>query len=195
MGLSGGSKKPPAGAQDTQVVREIQAAKEPSEFQKRLDARAMKFFDWDEGKGEFAGKPKDVTEAPGFSNLMDIYGNAEAMAGAERMGDPIAAFSGRGTSSNPWLARIAEQNKMKRYDARASGLNQGLADLKTEATSGAMYGNENAMRRNSEYVSNLAGFNDRFYNRPQRVNPWMQALGLAVGGLGAAGGVKGLQAI
>lgn len=174
-------------------VAAIDAVNKKSPLQERIDARAAKFFSWDDGTGEYAGRAKDVTEAPGMDNLLNIYGNADAMAARSRIGDPSNAF---GAGANPGFAKQREAlGSMERYNTRAYGLNEGLNQIRGQTDAMADQSISNDMNRKQSYAQ-LLGQNSRdFYGRPQKVPLWKQIMGVAIGGLGAAGGVSGLKAI
>lgn len=175
---SGGNKKT-VQPDDNKTVAAIDAVNVKNPLQQSVDAKAQKFFDWDNSTG-----PKDVTEAPGFGDLVDIYGNAEAAQGQRRVGNPQAAF---GSTANPNFShQLEQQGAMDRYNVRASGLNQGLQGLKAQAYGLADQSINNDMQRRQTYAS-LLGQNSRdYYNRPQKPSLWQQIAGVAIGGLQAA---------
>jgi hypothetical protein len=149
-------------------------------------AKAKNFFEWEGGTGAYTGKPRNVMDAPGYGDLVDIYGSAAAMGAKQRIGSPQAAFS-RGANPN-FSRQLEAQNAMERYNTRAAGLSEGLTGLRNEA-----YGLANqsiatdAERRNS-YANMLMKNQESFYNRPKEKPLWERIAGLAVGGLGAAVG-------
>lgn len=189
---SGGKKQPVAGGQDKDVVAAAQGIKEKSQLQKMMEATAQRYFDWENSSGEYAGKPKDVMQAPGMDANLDIYGTAERLA-AEKRFTPALALSGGGTGG--YAEQLEAQNKMGRYDTRAAGLSQGLANTRAQAygLSDQAIGNE--MQQKQGYASALGGYNSGFYNRPVQKPLWERIAGLAIGGLGAAGAAGGSKGI
>jgi hypothetical protein len=180
---------------DTQTMGAIQAVNEESPYQKILDAKIAKFNAWDTGTGEYAGKPKDVTNAPGMDNYLDIYGNADKAAAQSRVGDPTHAFTANLPGYNN---QLEQQKQMSMYDTRAEGLNSALTGLRSEANSEGMADSGMDVARRGAYANAMQGYNNSYYQRPQQVPLWQQIAGLAFGGLsaaGAAGGSKGIAGL
>jgi hypothetical protein len=184
MGTKGKPKTPVAGGTDQDVVKAAEGIKEKSKLQTMAEQAAERYFNWTNSQGEFAGKPKDILQAPGMDEALDIYGTAERLA-AEKRFTPSVALSGQGSAG--YAKQLASKAAMDRYDTRASGLNQALQNIKAQAygLSDQAIGNE--MQQKQAYANMLGQYNSNFYNRPQKPPLWQSIAGLAIGGLGAAG--------
>ena len=184
MGLSGGTKTPaPPSANPA-----IQAVNAPSAFEQIAEKRLKKWTDWEDQAG-----PRDIMDAPGMGDMLDIYGSAEALADKRRMGNPAMALSGGG--SGDYANQLDSLEKMERHDDRAAGLSRGLQSLKSEAYGLGGSAAELESQRKRDYANLSLDQQERYYNRPKKPSLWERIAGLAVGGLSAAGGVKGLAAI
>lgn len=181
---SGGTKTPaPPSANPA-----IQMVNTPSAFEKIAEARLKKWTDWEDQTG-----PRDIMDAPGMGDMLDIYGSAEALADKRRLSNPAMALSGGG--SGDYARQMDSLEKMERYDDRAAGLSRGLQSLKAEAYGLGGSAAELESSRKRDYANMMLNQENAYYNRPKKTPLWEKIAGIAIGGLSAAGGVKGLAAI
>jgi hypothetical protein len=166
----------------------IQAVNEKTAFEKAAEDRLNKFTTWENSAG-----PHDILDAPGMSDMVDIYGSAESLANQKRLSNPAVALSGGG--SGDYAAQLDSLGKQNRYDDRAAGLSRGLQSAKAEAYGLGGSAAELESNRKQAYASDMLNQENAYYNRPRKQPLWEKIAGIAIGGLGAAGGVKGLAAI
>lgn len=186
MGIS--SSKPIENKKiDQPTVAAIEQTKEKTPYQKYLDEQFQKWTDWDNQTG-----PKDITTAPGMSNYLDIYGNAGEAAAKERVGDPTHAFTANLPGFNN---QLQTQKKMDIYNTRAKGLHDAFEGSRAQGLGEGGTAADLDINRRNQYAQDMMGYNESYYHRPLQQNPWMTAAQLAIGGLGAAGGIPGLKAI
>jgi hypothetical protein len=127
-----------------------------------------------------------------MSDALDIYGNADAAAAKARVGDPSHAFTANLPGYNNQL-QAEKQQEM--YDTRAEGLHNAYIGAKgTALGEGATAADLDTQRRDT-YANAMGQYNANYYHRPTTPPIWQTLAGLAINGLGAAGGVKGLAAI
>jgi hypothetical protein len=118
---------------DNKTTAAIDQTQQKTPYQKYLDAQFAKWSAFDNQTG-----PKDITQAPGMSDYLDIYGNADQAAAQDRIGDPSHAFTANLPGFNN---QLQSQRKMGMYDTRAEGLHnayeqsraQGLGEGATAA--------------------------------------------------------------
>ena len=160
-----------------------------SEPQKELDEGTLKTLRFFNRTGEYAGKPMDVTDLPGYNALESIYGNANAYAQQKRVGNPLAAFS---RNANPMFAKQLEnQNAFERYNTRATGLSEAVGNAKAQAQALAGQSGDWNMNRNNAYTNALMGQSQtHFGQKPKSAwDKFMDISGLVIGGAKAAGGL------
>jgi hypothetical protein len=176
--MSRGKKSEPK-PDHVQLTSAVNKVQEKTPLQLAMEARAQKFFDWENSTG-----PKDVTQAPGMDAMLDIYGSAERLANQKRF-NPAQALAGPGAAGH--AAQLAEQTRMNLYDERAKGLNQGLAQTRAEAYGLGDQAVSRELGQNQAYADLLMQKSRDYYNRPQKPSTWEKIAGFAIGGLGAAG--------
>jgi hypothetical protein len=173
---SGGNKTPaPPPANPA-----IQAVNTPSAFEKIAEERLKKFSDWENAAG-----PHDILDAPGMSDMLDIYGSADSLANQKRMSNPAVALSGGG--SGDYAKQLDELGKQNRYDDRAAGLSHGLQSARSEAYGLGGSAAELEASRKQAYASDMLNQENAYYNRPKKQSPWLTFAKIAAGGLQGAG--------
>ncbi len=182
--MSGGRKdpKPPPANPAIQMVNV------PSAYEQAVAKRFKTWTDWEDQTG-----PRDIMDAPGMDDMLDIYGSAEALADKRRMGNPAMALSGGG--SGDYANQLDSLEKMERHDDRAAGLSRGLQSLKAEAYGLGGSAAELESGRKRSYADLMLNQENAYYQRPKKKPLWQTIAGIALGGLSAAGGVPGLKAI
>lgn len=189
MGFSKGKKVPETFSQK-KVEEALVAAKVPTPAEQAQNVWINKGWDYLNRTGAYAGKPLDVTEAPGFDAQESIYGNAAALGDRRRVSVPGMAMS----NINPnYAAQLASQDAAQRYNVRAQGLTSGIAADQAQRLGMTQNSIENEMTRKARYLQALTGLNkDAEARRAQ--GGWGKTL-LQVGlqGLGAAGGGVGVS--
>lgn len=173
--------------QETQLNNRVDAAitnvKTESPLEKRLNARAERFFNWEDGTGEYANVPKDITQAPGMDAYLDVYGNAERLANAQRQAG--GALNLANPASGAYGDQIRSLQSQALYDQRAAGLNEGLQGIRGEAYGLADAGINRYMNRNNA----VAGLEQQrlasFYSKPKQPSIWSSIIGA---GASIAGG-------
>lgn len=179
-------KQPPKPPEANPAIQQVNT---PTLFETLANKKLQDWSDWENSAG-----PHDITQAPGMGDIEDIYGNADAMAAEKRLGgNPGQALSGGG--SGDFQAQLAQLGQNQRYQARAEGLSHGLQSLKDQAYG---YGGNAASlesARKTAYADDMLKQQEAYYNRPKPKPLWERIAGLAIGGLGAAGGIGGLKAI
>lgn len=183
MGIS--SSKPIENKKiDVPTVAAIQQTQEKTPYQKYLDEQFAKWSAFDNQTG-----PKDITQAPGMSDYLDIYGNADRAAAESRIGDPAHAFTANLPGFNN---QLEQQRKTGMYDTRAAGLHNAYESSRAQGLGeGGTAADLDIARRNA-YAQDMLGYNQNYYNRPRSVPLWQTLSQLAIGGLGAAGGGAGI---
>jgi hypothetical protein len=148
-------------------------------FEKVAEARLKKYQDWEDAPG-----PHDIMQAPGMSDMLDIYGSAESLANKKKLGGNPAMALSEGGNAN-YATQLDEFNKQNRYDERAAGLSSGLQSTRAEAYGLGGSAAELEMNRKNAYAQGMMQNEQNYYNRPKKQNPWLTALKIGVGGLSA----------
>lgn len=169
MGLSPGKGKKKVEAQEATTTAAINNVSTVDPLDAKIRAKAQRFMDWEDST-----QPKNILDAPGISDQMDIYGEAQGLADQEMMG------SGAGQLANPSSGAYQDQVKQlsanQRYDTRAAGLSNALQGLKAEAYGAA----DSSINRDFERKMASAQLNQgqlsQYYNRYKVQNPWYQKL-------------------
>lgn len=168
MGLSPGKGKKKVNAQEQRASAAIQNVSTVDPLDAAMREKAQKMLDWEKS----TGANKNILDAPGISDQMDIYGNAQALADQEMMG------SGAGQLANPvsgaYQTQVKELGRNQRYDARAAGLSDALQRLKAEALGLADTSIERDFRRKATTADLEQRQLGQYYNRYKKQNPWYQ---------------------
>lgn len=188
--MGSGKAKRTEAANDRSVNEAKAELKTVNPFEQRLNSRSMKFMDWQDGTGEYAGKPRDITQAPGMSDTLDLYGGANQIANTERFGDGAVRLADPAAGS-AYGTQMKQQKDMQLYDNRAAGVSNALGNLRAENTgqvSDLM--NRDFARKNAVFGAESENRRD-YYARPKKQNPWMTALKIGLGGVStlAKGGI------
>lgn len=183
--MASGGNKTPAPPSSTPA---IQAVGQQSLYEKLAEAKLKKFSDWENAPGAH-----DILEAPGMSDMLDIYGSAESLANQDRLASPAHALSGAG--SGDYAAQADELGKSQRYNERAAGLSHALQSTKDEAYGMGGSAAELEFRRKQAMAQDQISAESEYYRRPQKKPLWERIAGLAIGGLGAAGGLGPIGAL
>lgn len=146
-----------------------------------------RFGDWTNWESQTG--PKDILDAPGMGDMLDIYGSADSLANQRRLGNPGMALSGGG--SGDYARQVDSQTKQNMYDQRAEGLSHGLQGLKSEAYGLGGSAADLETNRKRSYADLMLDQQERYYNRPKRPSMFERIAGLAIQGLGAAGAAGG----
>lgn len=158
----------------------IQQVNVPTVFEQIAAKRLKAFTDWEDKAG-----PRDIMEAPGMNDMLDIYGSAESLANKKRLGNPAMALSGGG--SGDYARQLDSLDSQNRYDERAAGLSHGLQSAKAEAYGLGGSAADLESNRKSQYASLMSNQENNYYNRPKPKPLWQRIAGIALGGLQGAG--------
>jgi hypothetical protein len=107
-------------------------ANEPTPLQKAWEDSQLKFMNWENSTGEYAGKPLDVMEAPGMGVGLSQYRRAAAGQQGERRGEGLITM-GLNASDPGLAAKLAEQAKARREQEAAGALEEDIAHRSAEA--------------------------------------------------------------
>lgn len=165
--MPSGKKKQEAAGYDTRVNQAITEVKTVDPLEAKLKARSQKFLDWEDGTGEYAGKPRNILDAPGIGDALDIYGSAESLADTEQMGSGAMRLAdpASGTTYGTQMKQLAASD---RYNTRAAGLSNALGGIKADAT-GQIGGLLDRDFARKSTIAGLESSNRRdYYNRPQK---------------------------
>ena len=170
-------------------------ASEPTPLQKAWENANLNFLDWENSTGEYAGKPADVTEAPGMGAGLSMYRRAAAGQQGERMGQGLLTMGVNAT--DPALAaKLAEQAKARREQEAAGALEENVAARSAEAHGSVLPLSQLNTSRALALTSaagNQAGQSQslwgQFRNRPSPLgvftNSFASSLGSTLGGGGS----------
>lgn len=115
----------------------FQEAKKPSPLQEAWEKQNLDFLNWENSKGDYEGKPLDITNAPGMGPSLALYNRAAAGQQGERQG--IGALQMGVNATDPGLAaKLAEQSKARREQEAAGGLENAVAMKTAEAHGSVM---------------------------------------------------------
>jgi hypothetical protein len=187
--MGSGKAKKQEQQNDRYVRTAINDVKTINPLEQRLNSRSMKFFDWQDGTGEYAGKPRSILDAPGISDTLDLYGGAEQLANTERFGDGAVRLADPAAGS-AYGTQMKQQKDMQLYDNRAAGVSNALGVLKAENTGqvGDLM-NRDFARKNAVLGAESENRRD-YYARPVKKPLWETIAGLAIGGATAASGFR-----
>lgn len=170
MGLSPGKDKKKVNQAEQRTISSIDAVSAPDPLDQRLRAKATKFLDWQDS----TDANKNILDAPGISDQMDIYGEAQNLADQELMGSGAGQLAM--PSSGAYQDQIKELGKNQRYNTRAAGLSNALQGLKAESLGLADNSIEREMMRRLQSANLNLGNQAQYYNRYKKQNPWYQKL-------------------
>lgn len=174
--MSSGKKKPPPPPSANPAIQQVNT---PTAFETIAANKLKKFSDWENQTG-----PRDILDAPGMGDMVDIYGSAESLANQRRLSNPAMALSGGG--SGDYAKQLDALGKQDRYDQRAAGLSRGLQSLKSEAYGLGGSAAELETGRKGNYANLMLNQENAYYNRPKKPSLWERIAGVAIGGLGSA---------
>ena len=170
--------------QQTQDAMSNYSADNP--LQSAINKRAQARLDWGNSTA-----PKDVTTAPGFSDSLDIYGNAQNFANEQQHGGGAMRLA---DSNSGYSDQLKSLNSFNRFNERAEGLSDAFQQNRAEAL-GLAQNSISASDAKKLNTANLAMTQENnYYQRPQKQSFWTQMLGGALG-MGSAyvtGGVSTL---
>src|SRR5262245_48431215 len=172
---SGGNKVMENKPQDTQVKQAIAETKTVTPFEEYQADQLAKWSGWENAAG-----PKDITSAPGMSDYLDVYGNANALAAQQRVGDPSHAFS---ANLPGFTDQLQQQQQMRMYNTRAQALSDAFRGAKASALGAGAQAAQLETGRLNEYAGLMNNYNSAYYGRPQQVPLWKQIAGIAMQGL------------
>lgn len=165
MGSGGKAKKAEAGYKAASDAA-IADVKRISPFQEQLNQKAQRFFDWEKGSGEYAGQPKDITNAPGISDYLNIYDSANRLAHEQRYGSGAMRLTD--TNSN-YLAQLDQQKDYNLYNEKAGGVSNALqVGLKGENYGIANQSIDEQSNRFGQVAGLQTGQEYQYYNRPRK---------------------------
>jgi hypothetical protein len=172
----------------------ITQANTPDPLAERWRQSQLNFLDWEEGKGEFEGKPLDVENAPGLGPSLALFRRAREGQQGERMG--IGALRMGLNASDPGMAaRLAEQSKLRREQDAAGQLENAVRLRTAEAHDSIMPLVETEQGRRMGLASLASGNSANttntytgFVARPRRESFWKRLLLAGASGAGQAAG-------
>lgn len=179
----GSGKKDPKPPSANPAIQQINV---PTAFEKIAADRLNKFNAWETQEGA-----RDILDAPGMGDMLDIYGSAESLANQKRLSNPALALSGGG--SGDYAKQLEKLDTQTRYNDRAAGLSRGLSSLKDEAYGLGGSAAQMETQRKQSYADALLQQEQQYYNRPKPKPLWERIAGLAIGGAGALLGAGGLR--
>lgn len=179
--MGSGGKRAPAPPPANPAIQQINT---PTAFETIANQRLKAFTDWENKPGA-----RDILEAPGIGDMVDIYGSAESLANQKRLGNPQMALSSGG--SRDYAKQLDSLDTQNRYDERAAGLSRGVASLKNEAYGLGGSAADLESQRKNQYANAMLEQQSEYYRRPKSVPLWQRIAGLAIGGVGAYGAAGG----
>lgn len=164
----------------TATTNAIAAVSAVNPFQAQVNAQIQKSLDWKNGTGEFAGKPRNIMDAPGFSDATDVYGTSRNATELDRKGG--GALNLADPASGAYADQMKTQNNLDFSNNRAEGLSSAVANMQ-----------ENNLRQLNQSIDRdaaqknaVAGFTmqnqQNYYQRPKKESIWKTILKTAIGG-------------
>lgn len=155
-------------AQNAQLM---QQAQQVSPLQQAYEQAQLEFLNWDKSKG------KDVRNAPGLNNYIQIGQAAMDRAERDRQGTGALALGAPGAEGYTENLKSLRKNEMGREFG--AGLENALAGRRAEATGSVLPLATLNNSRNLGVLNANSQMLGTYMNRPQR-QPWWHSL---VGGL------------
>jgi hypothetical protein len=168
-------------AYDTRANTAIDRVQEVHPLENRIADITKRFFDYQEGVGEFAGRPKDVRDMPGMSDTFDSYANADLMANTERMGG--GAMNLASPADSGFARQLQGLRQNQRYDIRARGLSDAARGVQDRAYGLANQTIDRQDARNRVGAGLELQNRAAIYGRPRQPNIWQQLAGPVASGL------------
>lgn len=170
MGLSPGKDKKKVAAAETATNQAIQNVTAPDPLEQAIRAKQQKIIDWE----NYAGPDKNILNAPGIGDYMDIYGSADQAAEDEMMGNGGLRLAD--PTSTAYSSQVKELGKNQRYDARAHGLSDAWQMLKGDAYNQSGQIIDRNLQRTMGAANLRLGNQAQLYSRYKKQNPWYQKL-------------------
>lgn len=144
----------------------------------------MRFLNWDESKG------KNIRDAPGMSDYIQIGQAAIDRANQDRMGTGALRLSDGGASGYAEKMKSLRQAEMG--NQVGASLENALAGLRAEAHGSVMPLAQLDMNRSMGLAGMASQNNNSYLNRPRQQPFWQQMLlGAIQGGSAVAGAFAG----
>lgn len=176
---SGGRKEKPETTWANNTTAAYNQANTVSPLQKAYEQSQLDFLNWDKSQG------KDIRNAPGLDNYIQIGQSAMNKANQERMGTGALSLGDPGASGYTANLKSLRQNEMAREFG--TGLEDALAGRRAEASGSVIPLASLNNQRNMGVLNASSGLLNMYMNRPKKT-PWWQSLlntGLQVGGQAA----------
>jgi hypothetical protein len=172
-----------AKAQQAQSDRLIQQADGPTPLQKLYEQNQLDFLDYENGTGSYAGKPRDIADAPGMNPYLELYNNAVAQRADDTQGIGELGMAGQ---TNPAMMQLIRQNRADRRRESAAGALENAYRMRSAEAHGSVLpltqltqsrnmglaglasGNaNNAWQRYLDQMNKSGFFNSNLYNQLQ----------------------------
>ena len=178
--MSKGKKKKEEAGYNTRVNESIENVKTLSPFAKWQGEQSQKWINYKDGTGEYAGKPRNIADSPGFSDVVDLYGANRTATQMERQGG--GALNLADPSQGAYASQQKQLNDFNYSNNRAENISNAVRTSEGNAL-GRM---DTLIDRDINRKNTVAGLemNNRnaYYNRPQKRGFWGQLAKFAIGG-------------
>lgn len=166
------------------AFQQAQQAAEKTPAQKAFEARQQAFLDWDNSKD------KNVVDAPGMSDYIQIGRAALERANREKMGTGALALTGGGAEG--YAEKLRQMNQREQANEFGAGLETALMQRRAEAQGSVMPLAQLNMNRSMGLAGLASQNNNSYLNRPRQQPFWQQLLmGAISGGSAVAGAFAG----
>ena len=169
-----------------QSQAQFQEAQKKSPLQEALEKRSLEFLNWDNSKD------KNVTDAPGMNDYVQIGQAAMARAEQDRQGSGALALGGDGASG--YAEKLKSLRKAEAGNAVGSGIENALNMRRAEAQGSALPLAQFDFQKNMALTNFAGNQNQSYLNRPRQTPFWQTLLlqgirsGTSVATAGMGGG-------
>lgn len=159
---------------NTQAQQAYTQAQQPSELQRVYEQKQLDFLNWDKQKN------RNVADAPGLSNYIQIGQAALNRANRERMGTGALRLSDGGASG--YAEKLKSLRQAEMGNEFGAGLENALAGLRAEANNSVLPLAQLNQSRLLGLTQIASGNNNAYLNRPRTQPFWQQLLLGAISG-------------
>lgn len=167
---SGGKKKKEENFWTQNAQTAYTNAGQKSELEKLFEQSQIDFLNWDKSGG------KDVRDAPGLSNYIQIGQAAQERAGQERMGTGALQLGAGGGSE--YAQKLKQLNQSQMAENFGTGLENALQMRRAEATGSVMPLASLDANRKGMQMQGANQMVSTYFNRPRSTPFWQQLLGI-----------------
>ena len=155
-------------------MEQFDKSTQDSELKKLYEAKQLAFLKWDGTKG------KNIRDAPGLENHIQIGQAAIDRANQERMGTGALRLSDGGASGYAEKMKAMRQAEMG--NQVGASLEQALGGLRAEANGSVLPLAQMDMNRSMGLVGMASQNNNAYMNRPRQTPFWQTLLMGAISG-------------